>query len=83
MKNKKPKISLPLGRAGLLVYAMNSLRDECCAAAGKMIRKKSFDEAELEECARLDDALAEAQRVLKSAVVRVTFSRLKRRSQTK
>jgi hypothetical protein len=80
MKNKKSKISLPLGRAGLLAYQLNALRDECCLAADKMLKQKKFDEAELEECARLDDALAEAQRVLKSAVMRVTYSRLKRRS---
>lgn len=83
MKTKKSKISLPLGRAGLLVSQINSLRDECCAAAEKFLQQKPLNEAELDECARLDDALAEAQRVVKSAVARIIFSRLKRRSQTR
>lgn len=80
---KKPKISLPLGRAGLLAFQINSLRDDCCVAAEKLLRQKPLNEAELEEAARLDDALAEAQRVLKTAVARIAYSRLKRRSQNK
>lgn len=83
MKKKKTKISLPLGRTGLLAFQINLLRDECCEAAEKLIQQKQLDEEELDECARLDDALAEAQRVLKSAVARIAFSRLKRRSHTK
>jgi hypothetical protein len=83
MKNKKQKISLPIGRAALLAFQINSLRDECCVAAEKMLREKPLNEAELDECARLDDALAEAQRLLKSVVARIAFSRLKRRSQAK
>jgi len=62
---------------------MNSLRDECCEAAEKLLRQKPLNEAELDEAARLDDALAEAQRILKSAVARIAYARLKRRSQTK
>jgi hypothetical protein len=83
MKKKKQKVSLPIGRTALLAFQMNSLRDECCEAADKMLRQKPVNEAELEECARLDDALAEAQQILKAAVARIAFSRLKRRSQTR
>jgi hypothetical protein len=83
MKKKKQKISLPIGRAALLAFQMNSLRDECCEAAEKMLQQKPVNEAELDECARLDDALAAAQQVLKAAVGRIAFSRLKRRSHTK
>ena len=83
MKTKKQKISLPIGRTALLAFQINSLRDECCEAAEKMLQQKPVNEAELDECARLDDALAEAQQVLKAAVGRIAFSRLKRRSQTK
>lgn len=83
MKTKKQKISLPLGRAGLLAFQINLLRDECCGAAEKLMQQKQLNEDELDECAQLDDALAEAQQVLKSAVARVAFSRLKRRSQAK
>jgi hypothetical protein len=83
MKSKKQRVSIPIGRAALLAFQMNSLRDECCEAAEKMLRLKSVNEAELEECARLDDALANAQNLLKAAVARIAYSRLKRRSQTK
>jgi hypothetical protein len=82
MKSKKQKISLPIGRTALLAFQINSLRDECCEAAEKILRQQPVNEAELDECARLDDALAEAQRTLKAAVGRIAFSRLKRRSQT-
>lgn len=81
MKTKKQKVSLPIGRTALLAFQINSLRDECCEAADRLLRQKSLDEAELEECARLDDALAEAQRVLKSAVAQISYLRLKRRSE--
>ena len=83
MKAKKRQISLPIGRTALLAFQMNSLRDECCEAAEKMLQQMPLNEAELEECARLDDALAQAQQVLKTAVGRIALSRLKRRSQTK
>ena len=83
MKTKKSKISLPVGRAGLLALQINSLRDECCDAAEKILRQKPLDEEELDDAARLDDALAEAQRILKNAVARSAYSRLRRRIQKK
>jgi hypothetical protein len=83
MKAKKSKISLPLGRGGLLALQINSLRDECCVAADKLMQQKTINEAELEEAALLDDALAETQRILKTAIARIVWSRLKRRSQAK
>ena len=83
MKSKRQKISLPVGRTALLAFQLNSLRDECCEAADKILRQIPLNEAELDECARLDDALAEAQRVLRVTVSRIAYSRLKRRSQSK
>ena len=59
---------------------MEAMRAECCAAAHLLTNEENVNEAELEECACLDDALAEAQRVLKSTVAGVMISRLKRRS---
>lgn len=83
MKAKKERVSLPVGRVALLAFEINSLRDECCRSAEKLTRTKNFDEDELDECARLDDALADAQRLLKAVVALITYSRLKRRSQAK
>ncbi len=42
--------------------------------------KKPLEEDELEECARLDEALAKAQRLLKATVRNVMIARLNRRS---
>lgn len=83
MKAKKRKVQLPIGRIAMLTYQVNALRDECCGAASLLMSQKPLNEAELEECARLDDALAEAHHVLRRTLARVTLSRLKRRSQTR
>jgi hypothetical protein len=83
MKPKKQKVSLPLGRTALIALQLNSLRDECCEAAEQLCRYKKINESELDECARLDDALAEAQRVLKFAVADIASSRLQRRSRVR
>jgi len=56
------------------------MRAECCAAARLLADETPLNEEELEECAVLDDALAQAQRLLKSTVAGVMISRLKRRS---
>ena len=56
------------------------MRAACSKAARVLVNRKTLDEKELEECARLDDALACAHRVLKSAVRNVMLSRLNRRS---
>jgi hypothetical protein len=83
VKNKRPRISLPIGRTALLACQINSLRNECCEAAEKILREKVVNEGDLDDCARLDDGLAEAERVLKFAVARVAYCRLKRRGQAK
>jgi hypothetical protein len=64
-----------------MVYELDALRAACSKAADTMVKRRPVDEEELEECAQLDDALAEAQRVLKSAVRNVMLSRLSRNSQ--
>jgi hypothetical protein len=76
----KSKVNLPIGRAAHLAFQLEAMRAECCAAAQLLTGETPTDEAELEECASLDDALAEAQRLLKSTVADVMISRLKRRS---
>ena len=83
MKKSKKNIRLPIGRTALLAYNIQTLRRQCCEAADDLVRQKRLDEAELEGCARLDDALAAAHRILKNAVARVTLTRLHRRSKTK
>lgn len=62
---------------------MDSLRAACSKAARVLATKTGAEEAELEECAQLDDAIAHAQRVLKLAVRNVMLSRLSRHSRTR
>jgi hypothetical protein len=83
MRAKRRKVRLPIGRTAMLAFQIIALRDECCDAAEKLMRQKLLDESELEECARLDDALAEAHRILKSTLTSITILRLRRRSQAK
>jgi hypothetical protein len=76
----KSKVILPIGRAAHVAFQIEALRAECCAAAQLLTKESPLNDEELEECAALDDALAEAQRKLKSTVAGVMISRLKRRS---
>jgi hypothetical protein len=73
---------LPIGRAARIACQIEAMRADCCKAADILLNAKPVDELELEECALLDDALAEAQRLLKSTVARLIMSRLRRRSRT-
>jgi len=76
----KSKAILPIGRAAHVAFQLEAMRAECCAAARLLVDETPLNEEELEECAVLDDALAQAQRLLKSTVAGVMISRLKRRS---
>jgi len=80
VKSSKSQPPLPIGRAARLAFEIDSVRDGCCEAAGFLTRQKTIDETELEECARLDDSLAEAQRIIKSAVRRLMLARINRGS---
>ena len=66
-----------------MAYELDTLRAGCSRAAHALLSKPESDEAELEDCAQLDDALAEAQRVLKAAVRKIMLSRLSRNSRSR
>lgn len=83
MRANKHRVRLPIGRTAKLAYQIEALRNECCLAAEKLVQQRPLNEAELDECARLDDTLAAAHRLLKVNLKRITLARLKRRSQTK
>jgi hypothetical protein len=80
VKLKKSKAVLPIGRTAQLAFQIQAVRAQCCKAAEVLTSQRRLDEFELEECARLDDALAEAHRLLKSSVAAIVMSRLTRRS---
>jgi hypothetical protein len=59
------------------------MRLACSKAAQTLVNQKPLDEMDLEECARLDDALALAHRILKGTVRSVMIARLNRRSRAR
>ena len=82
VRSTKQHASLPIGRTARIAYELDALRAHCSKAAGLVLSKAAPDESELEECARLDDAIAQAQRILKSAVREIMLSRLSRHSRS-
>lgn len=79
VKNTKGHANLPIGRTARLAFEMDVMRTECCRAAQTLMGEKVLDERELDECAQLDDALAQAQRILKGAVRNIMLARIGRR----
>jgi hypothetical protein len=59
------------------------MRAACSKAAQTMLAKDPPQEAELEECALLDEGLAQAHRLLKATVRNIMISRLNRRSRAR
>ena len=83
VRSTKSHAALPIGRTARLAYDLDSLRAACSKAAAALANRTTPDDAELEECAQLDDAIAAAQRVLKRAVRNVMLSRLSRNSRAR
>ena len=63
--------TLPLEYAAQIAFELNSMRRECSEFAMRLLSRRPLDEANLEECARLDEALARAHMVLCSALNRI------------
>jgi hypothetical protein len=83
VKTTKRRAALPIGRTARIAFEIEALRATCCEAARALTRRRPLDEAELEECARLDDALARASRILRGSVRNIMLTRLSRRSRAK
>jgi hypothetical protein len=80
VKSNKRDTTLPIGRAARIAFDIDATREGCSKAAQLLLSDPECDEAELEECARLDEALARAHRLLKAAVREIMLSRINRRS---
>ena len=78
MKSFEQPAKLPLESVSEIAFEIHLLRSEFSDAAWRLMNRASLDEAALEECAVIDDALAEAKRILEVAVARVRLSRKKR-----
>ncbi|PWU09199.1 MAG: hypothetical protein C5B50_27730 [Verrucomicrobia bacterium] len=83
MNSSKRQPSLPVGRTARLAFEIDSLRKHCSQSAEYLVSQDPYDEAELEECARLDEALAKAHRLLRQTVRSIMVSRLNRRSRAR
>jgi hypothetical protein len=63
--------TLPLEYAAQIAFELNSMRRECSEFAMRLLSQQPVDAANLEECARLDEALGRAHVVLRSALERI------------
>ena len=79
----KRHTALPIGPTARIAFEIDAIRGGCSKAAQLILSREPGNEAELEECAILDEALARAQRLLKATVRTIMLSRLKRSSRAK
>ncbi len=79
MKPSQKPGPLPLDYAAELAFEIHLLRGECSQAARDLMSQRPLDENALEECARLDDALAKAHALVQTAIARIKGVRSKRR----
>jgi len=73
-------VKIPIGKTVRLIFELDDLRAQCSKAAREMLSRNPMDGNEFEECARLDDALAEAHALLKARMRAIMISRINRRS---
>jgi hypothetical protein len=78
-KPEQPK-ALPLEYATQIVFELHSMRRECSEFASRLMTQRPLNERGLEECARLDEALARAHVILQNAVESIKARQLKRRA---
>jgi len=83
VKPMKRYTSLPIGPTARIAFEIDATRGACSKVAQTLLSNGRVNEAELEECARLDDALARAHRLLKATVRSIMLSRLKRSSRAR
>jgi hypothetical protein len=79
MDKPEQPMALPLEYAAQIVFELHSMRRECSEFASRLISQRPLNERGLEECARLDDALAHAHCVLRQAVDVIKVGQTKRR----
>lgn len=79
MNKPDPPLALPLEYAAQIAFELHSMRRECSEFAGKLMRQRPLNERGLEECARLDDALARAHGVLQNALDAIMARQAQRR----
>ena len=83
VKPIKGHTTLPIGPTARIAFEIDATRASCCRVAELLLNREPVNHAELEECARLDDALARAHRMLKATVRGIMLSRINRSSRAR
>jgi hypothetical protein len=81
VRQTQQHVKLPIGRTARIVFELDAMRAECSRAAQELLDQPGVDGSEFEECAKLDDALAQAHRLLKANLRKIMLSRINRHSQ--
>ena len=81
MQETQRHVKLPIGRTARLVFELDAIRGECAQAAQELLNQSSMDGNEFEECAKLDDAVAQAHHLLKAHLRRIMLARIKRHTE--
>jgi hypothetical protein len=71
--------ALPLEYAAQIIFELNSMRGECSSLAKRLLSERPVNEEHLEECVRLDEALARAHAILQGTVDAIKAQQVKRR----
>jgi len=71
MQMNRRALTLPLEYVSELAFEMHLMRGECGDLARQLLNQPRADERLLDECAQLEEALAEAHRVLHSVTARI------------
>ena len=78
MKPSRRQTELPVRSAVRIAYQLDVARAACSKAARRLLGSEPVNEQELEDCARLDEAIARVQKLLRATVRSIMLSRLKR-----
>jgi hypothetical protein len=78
MNQPEQPVTLPLEYAAQIAFELHSMRRECSEFAGRLMSKRPLNERGLDQCARLDDALAQAHGILQNALDSIKVSQHKR-----
>jgi hypothetical protein len=66
-----------------LVFEIEAIRGECSVAARELLAQCPTDEVELDESARMDDALAKAHIYLKGQLRNIMLARIRRNTRAR
>ena len=78
MKPTLRHTDLPVRPAVRIACQLDAARAACSKVAQRLLSREPVNEQELEDCARLDEVMAQVQKLLRATVRSIMLSRLKR-----